>query len=117
MIFLGIIGFLTSCDAMLFLSYNVKNETRKTIKLKVSDYPENTYFVKKTDTIIELKPEQSITVGWDHAIGFPWETKKIYRKKPWKQNFKILSGDSIIPVDSRDKYWKYKHRTSLLVIK
>jgi hypothetical protein len=113
----GII-FLSSCDANLVLSYQVQNDTKNNLKLKIDNYPTGSGLYSKTiDTIIELKPKQWVIVGWDKAIGFPWETKKIYKKNPGRNNFKIVNGDSNLNLNTADKFWKYKHRTSQFKIK
>lgn len=105
--------FLCSCDALLTLTYEVQNDTKNNIKLKVEHYPIRCgVYGNTTDTIIELKPKEWIRVGCVKDIGFPFETKQIYKKRPAVHNFKIIKGDSVIIVNSEDTQWKYKRKTS-----
>src|SRR6478752_9279825 len=85
-IFLGLI----SCDAMLIMPYQVKNKTRRTLRIEVKDYLiKDCLFSNTTDTILLLPPKASITLGYANGLGFPWDTKKLYRLQQGMYNFKV----------------------------
>jgi hypothetical protein len=110
--------FLLSCDAVLILPYRVQNRTDNTIKLRVKTYPvQQQMYGKRIDTVIYLNPREYVTVGYSNGIGFPWGTKSVYRKYPGIQNFEVIVNDSIFPLNSSDKYWKYKRGTSVFKIR
>jgi hypothetical protein len=112
---------ISSCDALLLMPYEVQNKTNKEIKLSIENYPLEIASIgpigKTTDTIISLKPGKTIDVGYGQAIGFPWETKKIFIKNPGIQNFKLMINDSIVPFNNGDEFWKYANGKSKLKIK
>ena len=110
---IGSATLLSACDAMLSMPYVVKNKTAKPLRLKVEDYPEHVRPRQEgKDTIILLMPNESINVGWASGIGFPWETKKLYRNDPGIENFSLISADSVLTVDRSQKYWDYRNGES-----
>ncbi len=116
----GLLIALGSCDAIITLDYRVKNKTNKSIKLKIDDYHTPIYWgypFGTVDTIVELKPKQSIIVGQRSHISFPFATKSLYHEQPGINNFKVINGDSLFSVNTEDKYWKYWHKTSTFKIK
>lgn len=115
---LACIMYLTSCDALLTMSYKVNNKTNETIKLKIYNYPlDNVGFANVSDTIVDIVPGQTIKVANSRGIGFPWETKKLYKKNRGVDNFKLVLNDSLISIDLNDKYWNYKNQGSIYTIK
>lgn len=114
----GLLSLMYSCDALLSLPYVVKNRTKETVRLKVSNYPKDfSGFNTVTDTIIDVLPNQSINVAWSKGIGFPWATKSLYKKNRGVSNFKLMLGDSLIPLDLNDKNWRYKRKAAVYIIK
>lgn len=113
------IGFaLFSCDAMLTLPYRVQNKTGNTVKLRVRSYPaQHRIHGGAVDTIIFLKPNSYVTVAYFNGVGFPWETRAIYKKKRGAQNFELLHNDSVIPLNTSDKNWKYRSGASVFKIR
>jgi len=115
---LGFIISISSCDALLIMSYQVNNKTNETIKLKIYNYPlDHMGFSYIADTIIDILPNKNISVAYSNGIGFPWETKKLYKKNRGVDNFKLILKDSLISIDLSDKYWNYKKQKSIYTIK
>ncbi len=99
---------LQSCDAVLILTYQVKNHSRKPVKIKIEDYNNHLFDNRGVDTIVILNPGKSFIVGRSLPdIGFPGDEVLIYNKYPSCNNFSILKGDSVIAVNPTDKEWKY----------
>lgn len=114
----GLATFLSSCDALLSMPYVVKNRTKETVRLKVSNYAKDfSGFNTVADTIINVLPNQSINISWAKGIGFPWGTKSLYKKDRGVSSFKLMLGDSLIPLDLNDNNWKYKSKASVYSIK
>lgn len=113
--------FLLSCDAANHLQYAVKNKTDKIIRLHIPSYPVDSNqgeFSVKVDTLIEIRPNESIWVGSSPLIiDFPWATKKIYIKNPGLCGLELLEKDKLIQLDCTSANWKYKKRRSTLTIK
>jgi len=112
---IGISLMLYSCDAYLSMPYDIKNETGEIIKLNVKYFPIGRYEYVE-DTIIELIPNSNLTIGYGEAIGFPWETKKIFKKNPGVENFELLIEDSINHINKSDENWKYMDGKSIYKI-
>lgn len=106
LITIGISLMMYSCDAYLVMPYDVRNETGEIIKLNVKYFPTGRYEYVE-DTILELMPNSYLTIGYGDAIGFPWETKKIFKKNPGVENFELLIRDSIIYVNKSNENWEY----------
>lgn len=107
---------MTSCDAVLNLAYVVKNDTKDTLSIIAPT--DNRYLsVNKTDSIFILSPGKELCVGHIQDIGFPWETKKLYRANPTLWNFSILDKIEKVPYVTNDKDWKYRRGVSLYRIK
>jgi len=58
----------------------------------------------RVDTIITLLRRESIYIESIQDIGFPRDSPRLFREQPGIQNFSLLMGDSIINIDSQDKY-------------
>ncbi len=111
---------LSSCDAMLHMSYSVENKTNQNITLYVPDFPADSsmsIYGKSKDTVLTLKPDQSVIVGFGTKTDFPWATKNIYRKDPGKCGIERIDSDSTIRYGCSEAEWKYKRRNSSLLIK
>lgn len=111
---------LSSCDAMLHMTYSVENRTNQNITLFIPDCPADSSlsrFGKYHDTVVTLKPNQSIIVGLNSKTDFPWATKNIYRKDPGKCGIERVDSDSTIRYGCSEDEWKYKKRNSSLSIK
>lgn len=70
---------LVSCDAMLHMTYAVKNKSLNEVKLFVPNFPVDSLphmFGQRKDTIFTLKPNEEIIVGIESKIDFPWGRKK-----------------------------------------
>ena len=114
------IAFLTSCDAMLHMTYTVQNKTESEIKLFVPNFPTDSVlsiYGGKQDTTLIIKPNQEIVVGIGSKIEFPWGTKNIYKNQPGICGIKRISNDTIIELGCTKKEWKYKKRNSKMKIK
>ncbi len=116
-LFLVISISLSACDAKLPMNYAVKNTTKKAVQLKIKDYPYYALYSKGTDTLVTLQPNEQINVAYADGIGFPWETKKLYRKNKGVQNFWLVKNDTLITLNNEDQYWKYKRGSSVFKIK
>jgi hypothetical protein len=101
---------------MLIMSYQVKNKTRRPLYIKVEDYQiEDCLFSNTADTILLLPPKASITLGSATGLGFPWDTKKLFRLQPGMHNFNLL--DTNIVVDYSDRNWRYRRGSAVFMIK
>lgn len=111
---------LMSCDAVLHMSYSVENKTKGDIYLFIPNYsiqgPYETYG-KSKDTVLHLKPNENVIVGRGTKIDFPWGTKNIYRENPGKCGIERINADSTIRFGCTKEEWKYKRKTSTLIIK
>jgi hypothetical protein len=100
-----------SCDAVLHMSYSVENKTKGDIYLFIPNYsiqgPYETYG----------KPNENVIVGGGTKIDFPWGTKNIYRENPGKCGIERIDADSTIRFGCTKEEWKYKRKTSTLIIK
>jgi len=104
----ALLSIFQSCDAVLFLNYQVKNSSGKPVQIKIEAYGDQPFAHKGKDTTITLKPGESFIVGRSmHQIGFPGDEKLIYDKYPSCNNFSLMQGDSVIVVKPGDKEWKY----------
>lgn len=107
---------LTSCDAVLNLAYVVKNDTKDTLSIIAP--ADNRYLsFNQTDSIIILSPGKELCVGHNQDIGFPWESKKLYRENPSLWNFSISYKGEKVPFKKNDKDWKYRRGVSYYRIK
>ena len=112
---------LFSCDAVNQLYYSVQNKTAKNIHLHIPNYPLEPHeggFSAITDTIIEIKPNETIWVGTSLMdIDFPWATKNIYKETPGICGLELIKNDTVIKLDCTNSSWKYKKRWSTLKIR
>jgi hypothetical protein len=77
--FLILFTISSSCDAILMLPYVIKNKTQDTLTIQApSDL--DIFSMRNTDSVYHLAPNQNLLVGWNRGVGFPWETKKLFRK-------------------------------------
>ena len=107
---------LTSCDAVLNLAYVLKNNTKDTVSIIAPADSRYLSFNNK-DSIFILTPGSQLCVGQKQDIGFPWETKKLYRTNPTLWNFSIVYKREKVPFIKNDKEWKYRRGVSLYRIK
>jgi hypothetical protein len=110
----------TSCDAMLTMSYAVKNKSKNNIGLYIPNYPsEGNFdkFSKRRDTLIWLLPNEEIIVGRNSKIDFPWATKNIYRNQPGICGIEVIKPELIEIIGYTKKEWKYRNGVSILRIK
>lgn len=114
-------AILISCDAVNHLHYSVQNKTDKNIRIHVPNYPidpNQGEFSTKVDTIIEIKPNESLWIGTSPMdIDFPWVTKNIYKKAPGICGLELIEIDTLILLDCTRENWRYKKRWSILKIK
>lgn len=115
LLLMGTMSVLASCDANLILPYAVKNCTNKRVNIRVKDYLGEMSLQPEKDTVIALAPKEEIIINRTHGIGFPWETKKLYRARRGV-SFNIIEKDTI-KVDEDDKNWVYKRGEALYRIK
>ncbi len=112
---------LFSCDAVNHLYYSVQNKTVKNIHLHIPYYPLEPLrgeFSAITDTIIEIKPNESIWLGTSLMdIDFPWATKNIYKENPGICGLELIKNDTVIKLDCSNSSWKYNKRWSTLKIR
>jgi len=104
-----------SCDAMLSLEYIVCNKSNHPVKLKIHDY-KPARFDYVDDTIIVLNSGEEFLITSKEKIGFPWETKKIFKETPGVDNFEVIYNDSVISIDKGPDKWHYKDGKSLFCI-
>ncbi len=107
--------FLYSCDAVLSLEYIVCNQSDHPFRLKIHDYQVRRFhFIE--DTTIVLNSREEIRIASKEKIGFPWETKKIFKKYPGVDNFEVIINDSVFSIDKGPDKWKYKNGKSYFYI-
>jgi hypothetical protein len=117
---LGFLVLCTSCDAMLTMTYSVKNKTKNEIQLFVPNLPinnSNLYFGEKKDSFLILLPNQEIIVGSNFKIDFPWARKNIYRKHPGICGIQRIDQQNTVKLGCSKKEWKYWKGVSTLRIK
>ena len=111
---------LFSCDAMLHMTYTVENKTKNEITVFIPNFPTDStlsFYSKRKDTILILKPNGKVVVGIGSKIDFPWGTKNIYKTQPGVCGIKRINNDTIIELGCSNSEWKYKRRNSNLKIK
>lgn len=112
---------LMSCDAVNHLHYSIQNKTERKISVHVPNYPiDNSQgnFSARVDTIIEIKPNESLWIETSPMdIDFPWATKNIYKEAPGICGLALIENDTVIKLDCSTASWKYKKRWSTLKIK
>lgn len=116
---LCLILLLTSCDAILTMSYTVKNKSKNKIGLYVPDYPIDgnfDRFSKRRDTLIWLLPNEEIIVGRNSKIDFPWATKNIYRNQPGICGIEVMKPELIEGIGCTKNEWKYRNGVSKIKI-
>lgn len=114
------IAFLTSCDAMLHMTYTVQNKTESDIKVFVPSFPTDSFlsiYGGKRDTTLIIKPKEEIVVGIESKIDFPWGTKNIYKNQPGICGIKRIGNDTVIELGCTEEEWKYKRRNSKMKVK
>ena len=117
---LGFLVLFTSCDALLTMSYSVKNKTKKEITVFVPNFPvayNSISFNQQKDTFITLLPNQELIVGRNSKIDFPWARKNIYRKHPGICGIQRIDQQNIVKLGCTKKEWKYWKGVSTLRIK
>jgi len=111
---------LTSCDARVHMLYSVENKTKKDIYLYIPGFPADSSFGdygKTIDTVLRLKPNENVVVGHGSKLDFPWGAKNIYRENPGRCGIERVDSDSTIRFGCTKEEWKYKRKTSTLIIK
>lgn len=119
LLFLISIWILSSCDALLQMSYAVKNTSSNEVKLFVPNYPTDSIlsiYGQRKDTTLILKPNEEIIVGVGSKIDFPWGRKNIYKNTPGICGLKRIHSDSIIEMRCSSAEWKYRRGRSILKI-
>ena len=109
-------SILSSCDAILMLPYVIKNKTQDTLTIYSPADPD-IFSMLNTDSVYQLAPNQDLVVGWNRGIGFPWETRKLYKESPSIWNFEVENHGKTFPIMKNDKDWQYKRGTSVYKIK
>jgi hypothetical protein len=107
---------LTSCDAVLNLTYVVQNKTKDTVSIIAPTDSRYLSFNNK-DSIFIVTPGSQLCVGQKQDIGFPWEMKKLNRANPTLWNFSIVYKGEKVPFNKNYKDWKYRRGVSLYRIK
>ncbi len=107
---------LSSCDAVLMLPYIIKNKTKDTLTIHAPADPD-IFSMRNADSVYQLAPNQSLVVGWNRGIGFPWETRKLFKERPSIWNFEVENHGKTFPILKNDKDWQYKRGTSVYKIK
>ena len=115
-ILLCISQFLTSCDAVLMLPYVIKNKTTDTLTIHAPAVPD-IFSMRNTDSVYQLAPNQNLLVGWNRGIGFPWETRKLFKEKSACWRFEIKQDDKLFPILKNDNDWHYIRGASVYKIK
>jgi len=116
---LCLLPLLSSCDALVSMSYSVENKTKEDIHLFIPNFPADSSFYvsgKTVDTLIHLKPNEHLVVGFGRKIDFPWGAKNIYKENPGKCGIERVDSDSTIRFGCTKEEWKYKRKNSTLVI-
>jgi hypothetical protein len=114
--FLILFTISSSCDAILMLPYVIKNKTQDTLTIQAPSDPD-IFSMRNTDSVYHLAPNQNLLVGWNRGVGFPWETKKLFRKNPACWDFEIKQDGKPLPIVKNNKDWHYKRGTSVYKIK
>jgi hypothetical protein len=107
---------LSSCDAVLMLPYIIKNKTKDTLTIHAPAAPD-IYSMRNADSVYHLAPNQNLVVGRHRGIGFPWETRKLFKESPSIWNFEIENHGKTFPILKNDKDWQFKRGTSVYKIK
>lgn len=113
------IAFLTSCDAMLHMTYTVQNKTESDINLFIPNFPTDSVlsiYSGKRDTVLVIKPNQEVIVGIGSKIDFPCRARNIYKNQPGICGIKRINNGEIIELGCTKKDWKYKRRNSKMKI-
>jgi hypothetical protein len=98
------------------LPYVIKNKTQDTLTIYAPADPD-IFSMLNTDSVYQLAPNQDLVVGRNQGIGFPWETRKLYKESPSIWNFEVEYDGKPFPIDKNDKDWQYKRGTSVYKIK
>jgi hypothetical protein len=114
--FLILFTISSSCDAILMLPYVIKNKTQDTLTIQAPSDPD-IFSMRNVDSVYQLAPNENLLVGWNRGVGFPWETKKLFRKNPACWDFEIKQDGKPLPIVKNDKDWHYKRGTSVYKIK
>jgi hypothetical protein len=98
------------------LPYVIKNKTTDTLTIHAPADPD-IFFMLNTDSVYHLAPNQNLLVGWNRGIGFPWETRKLFKENPACWSFDINKADKPFPIIKNVEEWHYKRGTSVYKIK
>jgi hypothetical protein len=122
-VLLALAFFVSSCDAMLLMSYSIENKSKSDVRLFVPNAIGSSkgYFdplSEAKDTVMLLKNDEAIVISYALKIDFPWARKNIYKNQPGICGIKKkTSVDSLFEYGCSKKEWKYKHGNSVLIIK
>lgn len=109
---------LLSCDAVNRVAYTVKNKQSSVIRIYVPFYSPNGGYSHAKDTVLTLKPGEERHIATSMMkIGFPSDSKKIYRESPGICGVKLITADSAKTFGCTQKEWKYHGGMSTLKIK
>ena len=121
LLILPLVIVLTSCDAVVHISYSVENNTNKNIEIFVPDYTVDPMISReysaKIDTVMTVEPNQTKVVGYGSKIDFPWARKRIYTYKPGICGIKRIDLDTMITFGCTKKEWNYQKGQSVLRVK
>ena len=95
---MGVAIPLCGCDPIHTMAYQVRNSTKSDFSIVVHDYADGplSYGV---DTVILLRPQEAVTVGWTQDICFSWERKRVlYKPHPSRWNFEVLKNMNYLRV-------------------
>ena len=109
-------SILSSCDAILMLPYVIKNKTKDTLTIHAPANPD-IFSMRNADSVYHLAPNQNLVVGRHRGIGFPWETRKLYKASPSIWNFEVENQGKTFPILKNENDWYYKRGTSVYKIK
>lgn len=109
-------SILSSCDAILMLPYVIKNKTQDTLTIYAPAEP-GIFSMRNADSVYQLAPNENLLVGWNRGVGFPWETRKLYKESPSFWDFEVEYDGNPFQIDKNDKDWQYKRGTSVYKIK
>jgi hypothetical protein len=98
------------------LPYVIKNKTTDTLTIHAPADPD-IFSMLNTDSVYHLAPNQNLLVGWNRGVGFPWETRKLYKESPSLWDFEVEYDGNPFPIEKNDNDWQYKRGKSVYKIK
>lgn len=108
---------VSSCDAIIFLHYEVKNATGKDLQIRVRNDAYNPYSSSSDYKVVPFPKNESIIVGTIQGIGFPWEKRILHKNNPKCNCFTIVDDHMYIDLDTVGVKWKFKRGASVFNLK